>query len=575
MTITIIAFLLFVTTTGIHADTLTDFYPGTYSVTLNDTLFGEFEVSDSHVLVVDLTDHGEVVAEKTSTIDVPYPWSDIGIEFDWSTRVRDAVGSDNWPITWGADDEQYASWGDGNGFDGSVRTPLGVARVVGRHPNFTGTDLWQASSENGWGGKSYGIIDVDGTLYMWVVPGSLERNWDYVRLATSTDGGYTWDISERFVEESDGVGIPTFLQFGRGYEGSRDEYVYSYFIGITDPDHLIVQFPGEFYLARVPASEIRSFERYEWYGSGGWHSDIGSRTPVFYDANGACRVGVSYNPTLDRYLLATEHTRDRRGKLGIFAAPEPWGPWETVYYRDEGSWDDRSFFWNFSNKWNDGLDFVMVYTGKDDRDSWNSVEGRFIVTDPVWKVDVGTGAAGDWVALDHMTIPERWDLDAWCGDTINRDYYVVDDSGFVAHERENQTPIIGRFWHAGYSIDPYSAWAVFRTIPAMDEPFTPPPGQFETCMSEPDGDDWVIVGTYCGLDVARDSCYVEVVDMGLRNSSVPPWCNEDTDWDARTVVWPNGCIVIRLARWHLPCVVRVSGIEDSWWMRARVVPPIG
>ena len=49
----------------------------------------------------------------------PYPPSAVitGVTFDWSTHVRLAPGSDNWPITWADDDHQYTCWGDGGGFD--------------------------------------------------------------------------------------------------------------------------------------------------------------------------------------------------------------------------------------------------------------------------------------------------------------------------------------------------------------------------------------------------------------------------------------------------------------------------
>ncbi len=50
-----------------------------------------------------------VSAQATS----PYPASPVikGISFDWSTHIRLAQGSDNWPITWAADGHQYTVWG--------------------------------------------------------------------------------------------------------------------------------------------------------------------------------------------------------------------------------------------------------------------------------------------------------------------------------------------------------------------------------------------------------------------------------------------------------------------------------
>jgi hypothetical protein len=95
-------------------------------------------------------------------------------------------------------------------------------------------------------------------------------------------------------------------------------------------------------------------------------------------------VSVSYNPGLKRYLLTTEHTETHAGKLGIFDAPEPWGPWTTVAY--EETWgaphvEVSTFYWNFPSKWlsSDGSRFTLVFTGKNTNDSWNTVAGRFVL----------------------------------------------------------------------------------------------------------------------------------------------------------------------------------------------------
>ena len=59
--------------------------------------------------------------DKTDTVVSPYPKSQVisDISLDWSTYERRAPGSDNWPITWADDNNQYTSWGDGGGFGGS------------------------------------------------------------------------------------------------------------------------------------------------------------------------------------------------------------------------------------------------------------------------------------------------------------------------------------------------------------------------------------------------------------------------------------------------------------------------
>jgi hypothetical protein len=62
----------------------------------------------------------------------PYPPSSVirGITFaPESTIVRQAIDSDNWPITWADDGEQYTSYGDGWGFDPRTERKLSLARL--------------------------------------------------------------------------------------------------------------------------------------------------------------------------------------------------------------------------------------------------------------------------------------------------------------------------------------------------------------------------------------------------------------------------------------------------------------
>ena len=47
---------------------------------------------------------------------------------------RAAIDSDNWPLTWGDDDAQYTSYGDGFGLEPHVEKKLGMgfARICWR-----------------------------------------------------------------------------------------------------------------------------------------------------------------------------------------------------------------------------------------------------------------------------------------------------------------------------------------------------------------------------------------------------------------------------------------------------------
>lgn len=246
------------------------------------------------------------------------------------------------------------------------------------------------------------MISINGTFYMWISPGSDTNNYSEARLYYSTNHGSTWTSSNVVWTQSQGVILPTSLQFGQDYAGARDGYVYLHFINLKNSGGLGIQTPGEIVLARVPVAGILNQGAYEWFsgmnaGAPTWTSNIGQRQPVFRDTNGiGWTIAVSYNAGLRRYLLTTEHSSSFQGKFGCFDSAEPWGPWTTVTYMNSFGAPTISadtFFWNFSNKWmsQNGKQFVMVFSGINSNDSWNTVEGQFITTSDVTPPNSPTG----------------------------------------------------------------------------------------------------------------------------------------------------------------------------------------
>jgi hypothetical protein len=326
---------------------------------------------------------------------IPYPPSRVILDvvFDWTTQARHADGSDNWAVTWAADDHQYTSWGDGGGFNsvnGEGRVSLGVARIEGHWDAYTGINIWggfEAANPALFSGKSYGILALGESLHMWVSPGSGVENYKEARLAMSTDHGATWTKTNWAFSQQEALILPTILQFGRDYAGARDNYVYHYAVRLREASVRRIQQPGAIDLMRVPQDRLLERSAYEFFAGIDssanpiWTPNIEERVPVFEDANGVgWTVSVSYNPGLDRYFLITEHRETYSANMGIFDAPEPWGPWTTVEYYDNWGGTEETFFWNFSTKWlsEDGREFTLIYTGTGDQDSWNTVRGRFI-----------------------------------------------------------------------------------------------------------------------------------------------------------------------------------------------------
>ncbi len=355
----------------------------------------------------------------------PYPASPVikGLELDWSTHQRFAPGSDNFQLTWADDGHLYGAWGDGGGFggtNGKGRVGLGIARIEGSPNQIQGFNVWggfQPENPATFDGKSWGMLSLNKTLYMWLVPdkpkGKNYRNhYEYIELAASQDHGANWIKAPWRFTQKERISIPTFLNFGKDYAdipNSWAHYVYSYFIepqNITMEHQgprgvgLIVHKPGRIYLARVPANQLlKGKSSYQFFtgidseGHPEW-GELQEKRPVFEDPNGVgwC-MSACYHPTLKRILLCTEHHQSSRSILGLFDAPTPWGPWTTVeYFNDRDSfgaqrpgsdlpWRPNVFFAAFPSKWLKGVHFTMNFTGAGagkDNDSFNTVDGKFL-----------------------------------------------------------------------------------------------------------------------------------------------------------------------------------------------------
>jgi Domain of unknown function (DUF4185) len=341
------------------------------------------------------------------SLEPPYPPSPLirTVIFDWTTHHRAAPGSDNWQLAWADDDHLYGAWGDGGGFGGTNsdgRVSIGVARIEGPWNNYKGINVWggkNALNPAVFDGKSWGMISVKGVLYMWVMPGSaLKLLQSEARLYRSTDHAASWQPATWAFNRADDLSVPTICQFGRDYAGARDNYVYHCFIHPRDVTSDSIQTPGTIYLARSPVNRLMAREAFEFFAGRRnkqalWTPDVRRKQPVFEDrANGVGWVmSVTYNAGLRRYILMTDHGRSNRGNLGIFDAPEPWGPWTTALYLNETDGTnfaakreepDNTFFWNMPTKWHslDGREFTLVFTGSGrgkNYDSFNLLRGRF------------------------------------------------------------------------------------------------------------------------------------------------------------------------------------------------------
>ncbi|MCI0357440.1 MAG: serine hydrolase [Planctomycetaceae bacterium] len=321
-------------------------------------------------LVASITEGASPAPGKTGRS--PYPASRHLTGVVWSPAesiVRHAPGSDNWPLTWADDGHLYGAYGDGWGFEreGMPKLSLGLARIEGEPGELRGVNIRSESLEQKGddvrGKKASGLLCLDGVLYLWA------RNAGNSQLAWSSDHGRTWTWSDWKFTTS--FGCPTVLNFGQDYAGARDEFVYLY---SHDADSAYVA-ADRMVLARVSKAKLRERQAYEFFagldriGEPLWTSEIGRRAAVFEHPTHCYRSTLSYHAASRRYLWCQILPGDDprfRGGLAIYDAPEPWGPWTSVFYNE--AWDvGPGETCSLPTKWmkDGGRTLHLVFSGED------------------------------------------------------------------------------------------------------------------------------------------------------------------------------------------------------------------
>ncbi len=341
----------------------------------------------------------------------PYPHSRVieSITWHWETLATAAPGSDLWPVAWGPDDHLYAAWGDGGGFGGSNsdgRVAMGFARIEGT------PEHWRGFNVNGGKnpehpasfpqqGKTTGIAVVDGVLYATV--NLQDGAWPNVNhaLVWSTNQGANWTRADWLFPKGEGRFQPAkFLTFGRDYTGvpaMLAGYVY-----LCGPRQSTDRGSGNrLYLARAPRTRLRERNAYQFFqrvdeaGAPVWITEEAQAQPIFADDQGVTPGSVVYVPALKRFLLACFHVGP--GQLGVFDAPDPWGPWTTVAYDEDWGGmgpQGEGLTCGFPQKWmsGDGLTLWGVFSvygdgakqGINAHDRFNLVKATLQLGRPAW-----------------------------------------------------------------------------------------------------------------------------------------------------------------------------------------------
>ena len=332
------------------------------------------------------------------------------VTIDGTSLRRLADESDNFHLTWHADDALYGAYGDGWGFvkTSIPKRAIGVSRIVGAPPELKGQDVWEGSGQGGaccwadWNGKSWGMLSTGTDLHMWFTQGRPRAlGFTEARLATSSDGGRSWRKADWAFTAADRMLMPSFLQLGRGYHAPElpaaiTDYAYSYHSRLmATPGH--VQTPGRVDLVRVPKGRIAERAAYQFFAGHGpdgaalWTSDINGRQPILEKPHLLdTPPTVTWNPYLRRFIMVMPHVPaanpNQRG-IGFYEAQAPWGPWFAIK-TIEAFAGGTAFFFQLPAKWqNPDLSAWLAFSGIDvpggqEWDALNIVKVRFVLAPP-------------------------------------------------------------------------------------------------------------------------------------------------------------------------------------------------
>lgn len=361
---------------------------------------------------------------KYPRAEPPFSGSDYitGVKFD---RVRYHCGEgDMWPVTWAEDGCLYGAAGDNKGvpmnfWKISSSGAFGARTDSLDFGKLTNTGDWTLDVQNpepvkyreyaldksAEGIKPAGLLDIGGKLFMSVeihnygeCPRFNRQKNLHGWIVTSDDCGKTWNTGATPPDFFTGkLSSCHFLQFGRGYRGARDGYVYAYFP--YDEDGCSYWENGDgLLLGRVLKEKILQREEWEFYaggdGSACWDKSEDKAVPVFQYYKMTGENHVSYNPGIGRYIMGNYGFVDEEllprpvhqmkwpqshiSQLTLYESEHPWGPWK-LFYRDDNWGTYGDYQPSFPTKWMSGDGRLMCMVSSGSWDDYNFVVQKMAV----------------------------------------------------------------------------------------------------------------------------------------------------------------------------------------------------
>ncbi len=312
---------------------------------------------------------------------------------------------DMWPITWGADGNLYGGAGDNSG------SPCNFWRIYGKDggpwsimlelidnlPIDPKLYCQKPRVDKNRGVKPASLLGMDGIIYFVPELHNYGENPEFNRqcnisswIITTRDYGKSWDREATPLEFFTGrIASPHFIQFGKDYEGARDEFVYASFPAGDDGKSYWCN--GDMLLlGRVHRKKLLERAAWEFYtgtdgkGQPAWDADDAKAKPIFEYYHMTGEDHITYCKALKRYILPNfsfmnaDTLEPRRyhqkwpestypSQLTLYEAPEPWGPW-SLFHRDDNWGTYGGYQPIFPTKWmsEDGKTMYMVSSGSYD-----------------------------------------------------------------------------------------------------------------------------------------------------------------------------------------------------------------
>jgi len=306
-----------------------------------------------------------------------FPGSDTVAGLNWLSEpiINSKFCGDVWSCAWADDDNLYAAADDtwGPDFTGGN---LGIFRIDGDplDSEITLINKMESYGAAGWieeraSWKANGLTCVDGVLYLsvsqhayWIPAGdNIQRTYD-ATIVKSTDYGQTWstkpDVGKPMFP-GHWFSNPFFVQYGRDYTDTMDEFVYAVSNGGSwnNGNYLAL---GRVHRDKLGALDAADWEFYGGLGDGlepVWVKDFRISHAVFIDRNNTSMAGIQYVPALKRFVLMEWAYTDlddpgrpfSNSKLCLYESTKPWGPWRHIH--TEPNWNNGSYNPGLPAKW--------------------------------------------------------------------------------------------------------------------------------------------------------------------------------------------------------------------------------